>query len=200
MKTTINHSGMHGKLCLLALCLVAPSLAQAHPLPGQSSSLLGGLAHPLSGLDHILAMVAVGLWAAQLGGRSVWLVPAAFVGCMSIGGGLAISGFSLPMVETGIAVSVLVLGILIAITARLPLAASMALVGLFAVFHGHAHGTEMPASVSGLSYGLGFVLATAGLHACGISIGRLAQQQSTTPLLRFAGAAIALVGLFLCLA
>lgn len=197
---TINHSSINGKLFLLALCLVVPSLAQAHPLPGQSSSLLGGLAHPLSGLDHILAMVAVGLWAAQLGGRSVWLVPAAFVGFMSIGGGLAISGFSLPLVETGIAVSVLVFGILIATTVRLPLAASMALVGLFAIFHGHTHGTEMQVGVSGLSYELGFVLATAGLHACGIGIGRLAQRQSKTPLLRFAGASIALVGLLLCLA
>ena len=199
MKTTINPSSGSGKLFLLTLCLVIPSLAQAHPLPGQSSSLLGGLAHPLSGLDHILAMIAVGLWAAQLGGRSVWLVPAAFVGCMSIGCVLAISGFSLPWVDTGIAVSVLVLGMLIATTARLPLAASMALVGLFAVCHGHAHGAEMQFGVSGLSYGLGFVLATAGLHACGIGIGRLAQQQSQTPLLRFAGTAIALVGLFLCL-
>jgi urease accessory protein len=144
-------------------------------------------------------MVAVGLWAAQLGGRARWLVPASFVSMMTVGGALGMMGVNLPLVETGILVSVLVLGILIAAAARLPLAASMAVVGLFAIFHGHAHGAELPAAASGISYALGFLLATAGLHACGLGLGLLAQKRIHAPALRYAGAAIALTGICLCL-
>ena len=136
-------------------------------------------------------MVAVGLWAAQLGGRALWLVPAAFVSLMTVGGALGMAGVPVPMVETGILLSVLLLGVLIAAAVRLPLAASMAVVGLFAIFHGHAHGSEIPVAASGLAYGLGFVLATAVLHGCGLGLGLLAQKKFTAPALRFAGAAIA---------
>lgn len=185
---------------LLTLLTLVPMLASAHPGHGMGNSFVGGFGHPLSGFDHLLAMLAVGLWAAQLGGRSIWAVPAAFVGMMSLGGILGMTGLPLPMVEAGILASVLVLGILIATAARLPLTASMALVGLFALCHGHAHGTEIPVATSGLAYGFGFVLATAALHVCGVGLGLLAHKRFSIPALRYAGAAIAVAGFCLWLA
>lgn len=179
------------------LLLLTATLAQAHVLPGDVRGFASGVNHPLHGLDHILAMIAVGLWAAQLGGRSRWLVPASFVGVMALGAALAMGGLRVPFVEAGILLSVLVLGLLIATAARFPLAASMAIVGVFALFHGHSHGTEMPVNAAGLVYGLGFALATATLHACGIGVGWLAQQRAKLPVLRFAGAAIAVAGICL---
>jgi urease accessory protein len=184
---------------LIALFALTPILAHAHHLPGEAAGFASGLGHPLLGLDHLLAMVAVGLWAAQLGGRSLWLVPAAFVSLMTVGGALGMLGVHLPMVEAGILASVLLLGLLIAASARLPVFGAMALVGLFAIFHGHAHGAEMPAGASGISYALGFALATAALHGCGIGLGLLARKHASAPVLRFAGAAIALAGLCLWL-
>ena len=192
--------GTKPKIILLAAVFaLMPMLAQAHILPGEPNGFASGFNHPLHGLDHILAMVAVGLWAAQLGGRARWLVPASFVSLMIVGGALGMAGIHLPMVEAGIVVSVLVLGIFIATAARLPMAASMVVVGLFALFHGHSHGTEIPAAASGLSYALGFVLATAALHGCGVGLGMLAQKQAAAPAIRFAGAAIALTGICLWL-
>src|SRR5579884_477926 len=187
-------------ISLLGGMSFVPMLVQAHPGHGSANSFVGGFSHPLFGLDHILAMVAVGLWAAQMGGRSLWAVPATFVGLMSVGGMLGMMGVHLPMVEAGILASVAVLGLLIATAARLPLVASMILVGLFAMFHGHAHGTEIPATANGFSYALGFILATAALHACGIALGLLAQNQFRPPTLRYTGAAIALAGVCLWLA
>jgi urease accessory protein len=184
---------------LVALFALAPVLAQAHPGHGPASGFMSGLNHPLHGLDHILAMVAVGLWAAQLGGRSLWAVPATFVSVMILGGALGMMGVPLPMVETGILLSVLALGLLIAAAARLPLAASMVIVGLFALFHGHAHGTEIPLAASGLSYGFGFVAATTLLHTAGIGLGLAAQKLASARAIRYAGAAIALCGLCLWL-
>jgi urease accessory protein len=184
---------------LLALASLSPTLAHAHYLPGGAHGFTSGFSHPLFGLDHVLAMVAVGLWAAQLGGRSRWLVPAAFVGLMTVGGALGMAGVPVPLVETGILTSVLVLGALIAAAVRLPAFAGMALVGLFAIFHGHAHGTEIPLAASGLTYALGFMLATATLHLCGIGLGTLAQKHMAAPTLRFAGAAIAVAGICLWL-
>lgn len=184
---------------LVALFALTPVLAHAHHLPGQASGFTSGLSHPLLGMDHLLAMVAVGLWATQLGGRAIWMVPAAFVSLMTVGGALGMLGVHLPMVEAGILASVLILGLLIAASARLPLSGAMALVGLFAIFHGHAHGAEMPAAASGAVYGAGFALATAALHACGIGLGLLARKYASAPALRFAGAAIASAGLCLWL-
>jgi len=172
--------------------LVTAAGAYAHIIPGDVHGFTSGFAHPLHGLDHILVMAAVGLWAAQLGGRARWLVPASFVGVMALGGALAMAGLRIPFTEEGILLSVLVMGILVAVAARFPLAACMAIVGLFAFFHGHSHGTEMPANALGCAYGLGFVLATALLHASGIVLGTTAQQLSKTPVIRFAGAAIAM--------
>lgn len=192
-----KHSAKLKITAVLAMSGLMPLLAQAHPLPGEAHSFSAGLSHPFLGLDHVLAMVAVGLWAAQLGGRSRWLVPSAFVGLMLVGGALGMAGFRLPAVETGILASILVLGVLIAAAVRLPLAAGMALVGLFAIFHGHAHGTEIPAAASGFTYTAGFVLATAALHAIGIGLGTFAQTQLPRPALRFVGAAIVVAGLCL---
>ena len=199
MKTQLGKSSFKSA-ALVALFALTPILAQAHPGHSHAGGFAGGLSHPLSGLDHILAMVAVGLWAAQLGGRSLWAVPASFVSLMIAGGALGMMGLPLPMVETGILVSVLVMGIFIATAARLPLAASMVIVGLFALFHGYAHGTEAPLAASGLSYGFGFVVATAMLHACGIALGLAAQKFLTASAVRFTGAAIALCGVCLWLA
>src|ERR1051325_4357451 len=158
---------------LLAAALVlVPSLALAHPgLPGHTHDVTTGFLHPLGGIDHILAMVTVGLFAAQLGGRALWLVPASFVAAMAAAGLGGMSGVSMPMVETGIAASIIVLGGAIALRISMPLAAAPALVGFFAIFHGYAHGLETPDTASGLLYGLGFVAATALLHAVGIGVG-----------------------------
>lgn len=168
-----------------------PAFAQAHPGHAAGAGFTHGFAHPMMGLDHLLAMLAVGLWAAQLGGRATWLVPAAFVSVMTAGAGLGMSGVHLPLVEQGIIASVLVLGLLIASAARLPLAASAALVGVFALFHGVAHGAEMPASASGLAYAAGFALATAALHAVGLLVAKSTRGEWV----RLAGAAIAMMAL-----
>lgn len=186
------------KFAAAALLALTPALAQAHPGHGDIRGFTGGFSHPLSGLDHILAMVAVGLWAAQLGGRALWAVPASFVGFMVVGGALGMAGVHLPMVETGILVSILVLGLLIAAAVRLPAVAGMGIVGLFALFHGHAHGTELPAAATGVLYACGFIVATALLHACGIALGLLAQKKLPAPAIRWAGAAIVVAGISLC--
>ena len=179
-----------------AILLALPALAQAHPghdghdLTWDFSS---GFAHPLSGWDHLLAMIAVGLWAAQLGGRARWLVPAAFVSVMTLGATLGRTGIIFPGVEQGIAASVLVLGLLIATAVRLPVTAGMALVGVFAIFHGFAHGAEMPATAGGLLYGAGFIAATALLHAAGVGLGVFAARTSANAT-KYAGWAIAASG------
>src|SRR5262249_25638018 len=144
MNTQTRIISNKNKLALAALVALTPVLAQAHILPGEAHGFTSGLNHPLHGLDHILAMVAVGLWAAQLGGRALWVLPASFVGFMTLGGALGMSGMHLPLVEAGIIASVVALGIFVAASARLPLLASVAVTGLFAMFHGHAHGTEIP--------------------------------------------------------
>lgn len=183
----------------IALVLLAAMTGSAHAHPGHDvSSLLNGLAHPLSGLDHLLAMIAVGLWAAQLGGRERWLVPAGFVGVLTLGGALGLSGVALPFAESGAAASVLILGVLIAVAVRLPLAASVAVVGVFALCHGFAHGAEMSATTSAAAYGAGFVLASAMLHLAGILLALAAAQKNSRraiPVLRLAGAALAVAGL-----
>jgi urease accessory protein len=156
MKNSFQTSSLVQRALLLSLIFLVPSLAQAHPgMPGHTHGFSNGLLHPLTGLDHICAMVAVGLWAAQRGGRALWLVPTTFVSIMIVGGILGMGGVGIPYVEQGIAASVLVLGIFIAAAVRLPLAASMVIVGLFAIFHGYAHGAEMPGSSSGFAYGIG---------------------------------------------
>ena len=184
---------------LASLLALFPTLAHRHGGAHQVGGLVQGFAHPFGGLDHLCAMVAVGLWAAQRGGRGQWLVPMAFVCVMAIGGVLGMGRVALPLVEAGIAGSLLVFGVLIAAAARLPLTASMILVGAFAIFHGHAHGAEMPADASGFAYGAGFMVATALLHAAGIGIARSIRRLEPPPIVRWAGGAIALCGIFLFL-
>lgn len=195
MKTPLRRSFL-----LAASFLAIAGLAHAHPGHdgdhGLTWDFSGGLAHPFSGWDHVLAMVAVGLWAAQLGGRARWLVPTAFVGAMTLGTALGHSGFALPGTEQGIAASVLVLGLLVAAAVRLPVAVGMGLVGVFAIFHGLAHGAEMPATAGGLGYGAGFVAATALLHATGVGLGVFAARSSGR-VAKSAGWAIAACGVAL---
>jgi len=188
---------MRRALLTTALVLV-PTLALAHPgLPGHTHGFADGVLHPLSGLDHILAMVAVGLFAAQLGGRALWAVPATFVAMMAAAGFAGMNGIALPLTETGIALSVIALGGVIALRASMPLAAAMAMVGFFAVFHGYAHGVETPDNASGLLYGAGFVVATALLHGLGVglglAVGRI-QGAYGRNLIRAAGSVAAVIG------
>ena len=182
-----------------AILVLLPGAALAHP-GHDAGGFAHGVMHPLGGLDHVLAMVAVGLYAALLGGRALWLVPATFVGVMAIGGALGAAGYPLPYTEIGIALSVIVLGLAVALRASLPTLAAMALVGLFAIFHGHAHGAEMPADAAAVSYATGFMLATALLHGAGIAIGlaagRLAERGGWR-IAQVAGGAIALAGVAL---
>ena len=158
------------RVILPATLALAATPAFAHVDVGDTASFSTGFGHPLSGLDHLLAMVAVGLWAAMTGGRAVWLVPAAFVGTMILGFGLALGGAPLPFVEPAILASVVVLGLLIASAVNVPVAAGAILVGVFALFHGHAHGGELGAATA-MPYLLGFALATTLLHAAGVSVG-----------------------------
>jgi urease accessory protein len=181
-------------LLALGLLLVLPGLASAHILPGTSHGMRDGFLHPLTGLDHLLAMFAVGLWAAQHRGRAVWMIPLTFVSVMVLGGIMGVSGASVPGAELGIAASLLVLGGLIATTTRFRPSLSMLVVGFFALFHGYAHGHEMPAVVSAISFSIGFVLATLLLHGLGMAAGLYLQKQQRV--IAFAGSAIALCSVF----
>jgi urease accessory protein len=182
------------QLSTLALFLFTPVLLYAHPDFGNAAGFWHGFAHPFSGLDHILAMVAVGIWAVQVGGKATWLIPLSFVCMMVIGGFLGISGVNVPFVEKGIIMSVLILGILIAASVRLPVIFGMIIVGLFALCHGHAHGTEIPNAISGITYSIGFALSIVILHMGGIGVGLYSGKISKLRLVRYAGAAIAFAG------
>jgi urease accessory protein len=188
-------------LALLALTLLAllPTAALAHTGHAAAGGLASGFLHPLGGLDHVLAMVAVGLLAWNLGGRALWLVPLAFVAAMAAAGAIGMAGTALPLVELGIGLSVVAIGGLVALGLRLPTALAMGIAAVFAIFHGHAHGTEMDPTASGLAYGLGFVAATVLLHATGIlaglGLGRLAAGGGA--LSRASGAAIAALGVLI---
>lgn len=186
-------------LVLAALSVsVAPAFAHFNPL--EHGSFLAGLSHPLFGLDHILAMVAVGLWAALLGGRSVWLVPSAFVGTMVLGFLLALAGLGKPFVEPVLAASVVVIGLLVLVALQVPAAAGMVMVGLFALFHGYAHGGEL-GGAGVLSFCVGFAIATALLHAIGVGIGvgmsKVAGSSAGRWMTQIAGGLTALGGLWL---
>lgn len=173
---------------LAILALLAAPAAQAHPQIFHVGGFAYGLLHPWTGADHWLAMIAVGLWAAQLGGSACWRVPLSFMACMAAGAALAIGGITLPYVEAGIAASVLVLGLAIVSRLRVNASVGMALVGVFALFHGHAHGSEMAANLPALEYGLGFLLSTAALHGIGIGAGLLLRRHFPAGVLRLAGA------------
>jgi urease accessory protein len=187
---------MFKRISIAAAALAATTLpAFAHLNPEEHGSFMAGFSHPLFGADHILAMVAVGIWAAQIGGRALWVVPSAFVGTMAIGFMMALGGIDLPFVEPAILASVIALGLLVAMAARLPVSAAAAVVGIFALFHGHAHGGEL-GSAGALQFGVGFVIATALLHVAGIAAG-LGVSRLGTVASRIIGALTALAGLTL---
>jgi urease accessory protein len=180
---------------VLVLALLAPPV-WAHEPAGQAAGFVSGLLHPVSGLDHVLAMVAVGLWGAQLGAPAIWLLPLTFPLMMAVGGFLGLLGVPLPGVEVGIAASAIVLGAVVAAESRPPLSLVAVLVAFFALFHGHAHGTELPAGQSGFLYSIGFVVATGCLHAGGIAIGLVHCWRAGRAALRGAGAGVSAAGMF----
>ena len=183
---------------LLGSCaLLTPLPAFAHEQVGVAGGLLSGLLHPVTGPDHLVAMVAVGLWGAQLGAPLVWMLPIAFPMLMAVGGVLGVVGVPLPAVEVGVALSAVVLGLVVLGAYRAPRWLAIALVSVFALFHGHAHGTELPHAVNALAYGLGFVTSTGLLHLAGILIGILHHWPKAGPLIvRGCGALVALFGIF----
>jgi urease accessory protein len=186
-----------------AALMALPAAALAHTGHMEPSGFMHGFEHPLGGLDHLLAMVAVGLWAAQSGGRALLALPAAFVGAMILGALAGMAGLPLPAVELGILGSVLALGALVAFKPRLSLTVCMAITAGFAVFHGYAHGAEMPAAASPLAYGLGFAAATALLHAAGVAmilgVRRFVQGSTGQAAVRGSGAVVAFGGVALAL-
>ncbi|MGI0116623.1 HupE/UreJ family protein [Zooshikella sp. RANM57] len=184
---------------ILLLFFVLPSLALAHTGVGEASGFLHGLSHPMSGIDHLLAMLAVGLWAAQIGGYALWAVPCTFVGVMVMGGIFGFFSIPVPFIEEGILVSVLVLGVLIAGAFRFSLHYSALIISLFAIFHGYAHGAEIPPTINAVLYTVGFVLATAMLHVTGIGFGIFMQKTNLHKATRFTGGVIALTGIYLAI-
>ncbi len=184
------------RIALLLIFAVVPAgAACAHTEGGLAGGFASGFAHPLLGLDHIAAMVAVGLWGAFLGAPAIWLLPVVFPLVMALGGILGIFGVPLPGVEIGIAVSAVVLGLMVALAVRPHLAIAAVIVGAFAIFHGYAHGAELPDGGDAVAYSAGFVIATGCLHLCGIAIGLLTRWPAGTMAVRFAGSAIAIAGL-----
>ncbi|MCP5352545.1 MAG: HupE/UreJ family protein [Chromatiales bacterium] len=176
------------------LALLLPSLAFAHVGAGEGAGFLNGFLHPIGGLDHVIAMIAVGLWGAQLGRPALYLLPIAFPLIMALGGGAGAAGLGLPGVEIGIALSGVLLGLAVLANVRVPLWAALLPVSVFAVFHGYAHGAEMPADGSPLLYDAGFVIATGLLHLCGIAIGMLWRWPRGQWVVRGSGAVIAGLG------
>jgi urease accessory protein len=180
---------------VLAVSLLWAASAQAHVERGQAIGFITGLEHPWSGLDHVLAMIAVGLWGAQLGNPALWILPVTFPMVMSLGAMMGLLGIPLPGIEIGIAVSAILLGAMVLGEVKPKLYIAAVMVGFFAIFHGHAHGTELPAGQSGLLYSMGFVIATGCLHGIGITIGLIHRWPAGKLALRGAGAFIAAMGL-----
>jgi urease accessory protein len=183
-------------LVLAALLMLMTEPATAHTGEGTIGGLLSGFSHPLRGFDHLLAMLAVGIWGAQLGGRLVWALPVAFPLVMAFGGLLGMAGVSIPYVETGIALSVLALGLVIALALRPPEAIALLLIGIFAIFHGYAHGVELPTAADPTAYAVGFVIATGLIHVAGIGLGLTIGRLFEGRLSRGLGGAIAAAGVY----
>jgi urease accessory protein len=179
---------------IIALTLAAgPALAHEGAVAG--GGFLTGILHPILGWDHVAAMVAVGLWGAFLGPPAIWLLPVTFPLVMALGGALGVAGVPIPGIETGIAASALIIGAAVMLALRPPLGIAAVVVGFFAIFHGHAHGTEMPGAASPLAYAAGFVIGTGLLHLAGIALGLLARSETGTVAVRGMGGLIALAGL-----
>jgi urease accessory protein len=187
-------SGRMKPIAILAAALMMTSPAFAHTGEGLTGGFAGGFMHPLLGLDHVAAMLAVGLWGAFLGTPAIWVLPVVFPLVMAFGGVLGILGIPLPGIELGIATSAVVLGLMVALAAKPHLFIAALLVGAFAIFHGYAHGTELPDGADAVAYSLGFVIATGLLHLAGIAFGLLAQWPAGRYAVRAAGGVIALAG------
>ncbi len=177
---------------------IAAAILAANPALAHTGAELGGLAsgflHPIGGLDHVVAMVAVGLWGGILGGVAIWLLPILFPLVMALGGAAGVAGVPVPGVEVGIALSGVVLGLMVVFSARPPLWIAAVVVSVFAIFHGHAHGAELPAAADPIVYAVGFVVATGLLHLTGIAIGMIGKWPAGRVAVKLAGAAIALAG------
>ena len=182
------------RTAFLIAAMLWPVAVWAHAETGRAEGFLAGLHHPVTGLDHILSMVSVGLCGAQLGAPAIWLLPVTFPVVMAFGGMLGLMGVRLPGVEIGIALSGLFLGLAVLAEWRPPLWAAALVVGMFAIFHGHAHGTELPPGASGMLYSIGFVMATGLLHAAGITAGLVHRWNWGRWALRFSGGIVALAG------
>jgi len=181
-------------LTTVSFLLLLPATASAHTGTGAVGGFLSGFKHPVGGLDHVVAMVAVGLWGAFLGGRAMWLLPVVFPVVMAFGGALGVMGVPIPFVEKAIALSGIVLGLMVAFAARPNLKIAAIIVGVFAIFHGHAHGTELPTAANPMTYAIGFVISTGLLHLSGIALGLLTRWPRGKIVVRSGGVAIALVG------
>jgi urease accessory protein len=187
-------------IALFATTVLASVPALAHEGAGAHGGFASGFSHPFGGLDHVVAMVAVGLWGAFLGAPAVWLLPVVFPVVMAFGGALGVAGVPIPSVEIGIALSAIVLGLLVAGAVKTPLWIAAIIVGAFAIFHGHAHGTELPGNANALAYSAGFVVATGLLHLAGIALSSLKRWSAGEMLVRAGGAAISLAGVSFLLA
>ena len=196
MKYNVRYMDLFVFFLTLAMFLVLTPSAQAHVEQGQAAGFVTGLEHPWSGLDHVLAMIAVGLWGAQLGNPAIWVLPITFPMVMSFGAMMGLLGIPLPGIEIGIAVSAIFLGLMVLGEVKPNLYIAAAMVGVFAIFHGHAHGTELPPGQSGLLYSMGFVIATGVLHGIGITVGLIYRWPAGKLVLRGAGAFIAVMGMF----
>ncbi|MEM6573291.1 MAG: HupE/UreJ family protein [Pseudomonadota bacterium] len=192
----IGQTARASRAALLLFAALWPALSLAHSETGVGGGLAAGLLHPVLGLDHLVAMVAVGLWGAQLGAPSIWLLPVVFPAVMAAGALLGLLQMPLPGVEYGIALSACLLGLLVAMKLKAPVALAGVIVGVFAIFHGHAHGTEVPEAANPLAYGVGFVVATGLLHLAGILLGLLLKWPAGDWFVRACGAAVAAVGAF----
>ncbi|MBO6835191.1 MAG: HupE/UreJ family protein [Alphaproteobacteria bacterium] len=176
------------------LVLISATAATAHEGAGHGGGFISGLTHPIFGLDHVIAMVAVGLWGVFLGRPALFILPIVFPLIMAFGGAMGVLGIPVPAVEAGIAASAVVLGLLIAFAVKAPLPLAAAIVGVFAIFHGHAHGTELPESASAATYSIGFVLSTGMLHLVGIGLGEVMRGSIGRIAARGLGGIIALMG------
>ncbi|MBB4953881.1 urease accessory protein [Agrobacterium vitis] len=183
-------------LALAGLVAMMPGMAEAHVIQGGSDGFLQGFEHPLSGADHLLAMFSVGLWGAQMGGRNVWTLPITFPLVMVLGGILGITGVPLPAIETGIALSIVVLGTAIAFVWRPPEWLALSIIGVFAICHGYAHGAELPQAADPADFAIGFVLATGLIHLAGIAVGVGIQRALGNRMIRIPGGLIAMGGLY----
>ncbi len=188
------------KLLITVLLSIIATPALAHTDAGAVEGFTAGFHHPWYGLDHLLAMVAVGMLASLKGSKAIWMIPLIFVGMMAAGGVMGVAGLTVPFIELGIIGSIIIFGLLITVNANLATPVIAVIAGFFAIMHGHAHGTEMPVNALGLTYGFGFMLATAMLHGVGIGIGLTASRPAFRTAVRAGGAAICAAGLFFLIA